>query len=110
MIPLRDAAWSCLTRDRARESVRLLSDLVRRSPARVLPPVAALLAWSAWQAGEGALAWCAIDRATAVDPHYPLTRILAVMLEQAVPPSSVDADFDWRSTLADRSTLTDREP
>lgn len=102
VVPLRDAAWSCLTRARSRESVRLLSDLVTRAPARVLPPVATLLAWSAWQAGQGALAWCALDRSDAVDPHYPLARILAVMLQQAVPPSSIDAGFDWRSPLAER--------
>ncbi len=98
---VRDAAWSRLPRPRAREGVRLLTDLVRRAPDDWLPPVAALLAWAAWQSGEGALAWCALDRGDAVDPHYPLARTLAGALARAVPPSAVDASFDWRSALTD---------
>jgi hypothetical protein len=98
---VRDAAWSRVPRSRAREGVRLLTDLVRRAPDPWLPPVAALLAWAAWQSGEGALAWCALDRGDAVDPRYPLARTLAGALARAVPPSAVDASFDWRSALAD---------
>ncbi len=102
VVAVRDAAWSRLPRQRARDGVQLFTDLVRRAPDPWVPPAAALLAWAAWQAGEGALAWCALDRADAVDPRYPLARTIAGALARAVPPSAVDACFDWRSGLTDR--------
>ena len=64
-----------------------------------MPPPAALLGWSAWQAGHGALAWIAIDRCRAVDPGYGMATILAGCLDQAVPPDSVECDFEWDEGL-----------
>ncbi len=101
VVAVRDAAWSRVPRPRAGDGVRLFTDLLRRAPDPWVPPVAALLAWAAWQAGEGALAWCALDRCEAVDRRYPLAQILAGALARAVPPSAVDACVDWRSAVAD---------
>ncbi len=62
LMPTRDVAWAEITRDSSGPHVELWRDLVRRSPRELLPGPASLLAFAAWQHGDGALAWCAIDR------------------------------------------------
>ncbi len=85
---VRDAAWMVMTRDTAREQVGLWTDVVRRSPLEVLAAPAALLGFAAWLSGQGALAWCAIDRCRESDPDYGLAGLLAELLVHAVPPSA----------------------
>ena len=91
MSTLRDAAWA---RDAAattpRRHVELWRDLVRRAPATCAAPGRRLLAFAAWQAGDGALAWCAIDRCRAVDPDYRWPHCVAQALTGAVPPAVWD--------------------
>jgi hypothetical protein len=87
-VPLRDVAWAEMTRDDAAAHVALWRGLVRRCPADLSCAPAALLAFAAWLAGQGALAWCALDRCTAVDPDYSMAECVAMLLESAVPPSA----------------------
>jgi hypothetical protein len=87
---VRDAAWTAMSRDCAREHVGLWTDVVRRSPVEVLAPPAALLGFAAWLSGQGALAWCAIDRCRESVPDYALAGLLAELLVHAVPPSAWD--------------------
>ena len=87
---LRDVACGALDRPRATQFVDLWRDAVRRSPGWLLPPVAALLGWSAWVAGDGALAWCALDRCAELDPDYSLMLLLGELLNQAAPPTMWD--------------------
>jgi hypothetical protein len=94
-VRVRDAAWSPLRRPQAREHVELWADVVRRAPDPLVPAPAALLAFAAWQAGQGALAWCAVDRCVEVDPGYSLAGLVAERLTRAVPPDTWDGDFDW---------------
>ena len=55
---------------------RLWTDLARRAcPGYVAAP-ASLLAFTAWQAGDGALANLAIDRALTDDPAYSMALLL----------------------------------
>ncbi|WP_310963078.1 DUF4192 domain-containing protein [Nocardioides terrisoli] len=89
-IPLRDLAWAEMTRDNAAACVDVWRDLVRRAPDELLPPAAALLGFAAWLAGDGALAWCALDRCTEVDPDYSLAQCIADLLLGAVPPTVWD--------------------
>jgi hypothetical protein len=86
-VPLRDVAWAEMSRTDATRQVDLWRDLVRRSPRDLLPAPACLLAFAAWLAGHGALAWCALDRGAAVDPGYSMAACVAQLLERAVPPS-----------------------
>jgi hypothetical protein len=88
---LRDLAWAQMTRLDARRHVELWRDLVRRSPQELLPAPASLLAFAAWLDGNGALAWCALDRVAAVDPAYPMAHFVGTLLEQAVPPATWSA-------------------
>jgi hypothetical protein len=82
----RDEAWCGLTRDVARTHVELWSDVVRRVPDEVVAGPAAVLAVAAWLAGDGALAWCAIERCRAVEPDHTLARLVADLLDDACSP------------------------
>jgi hypothetical protein len=90
-VRVRDAAWMVMTRETARDHVELWSGIVRRTPRSLLAAPAALLGFAAWLSGQGALAWCAIDRCREGDPHYRLGDLLAGMLVRAVPPSAWEA-------------------
>ncbi len=83
----RDAAWGGARRDDARRHVELWSGLVRSCPDDLVPHAAAVLAVVAWLAGDGALAWCGVERAREHDPTHPLAGLVADLLEAAVPPS-----------------------
>lgn len=97
---LRDAAWSALTRERSRPAVAWWTHALTRSPTALAAAPAALLAWSAWLNGNGALAWCAVDRCEEAEPGYGLGRIVADLLERAHPPTSAWMEaIDWRSAL-----------
>lgn len=87
MVPVRDVAWAEMSRPTAHQHLDLWRDLLRRCPTDLVPPAASLLAFAAWLAGDGALAWCALDRSAEVDPEYSLADCVAGLLERAVPPS-----------------------
>lgn len=99
---VRDAAWSLVRRADAERHVRLWTDIVRRSPEGLVAPPAALLGWSAWQAGDGARAWAAVDRCLAADPGYALAVHLSRILGRAVPPDQWDGGFDWTRGIPER--------
>lgn len=94
-VRVRDAAWSALRRPVAAAHVVFWSDVVRRTPDPLVPGPAALLAFAAWQAGHGALAWCAVDRCQEVDETYSLAGVVARILEDAVPPTAWEGPVDW---------------
>lgn len=85
---LRDVAWARVPRDQARVHVDLWRDLVRRAPPDLVPAAAAVLGFLAWLAGDGALAWCAVDRCLEADPGDNLAHRVADLLQGAVPPTS----------------------
>lgn len=88
VLPLRDVAWAEIRRAHAERHVALWRDLVRRAPEDLVPAPAALLAFAAWLAGDGALSWCAVDRCVAAEPDYSLAACMADLLTRAVPPST----------------------
>jgi hypothetical protein len=89
---VRDGAWLGMRRAEAERHVRLWTDLVRRAPEGLVAGAASVLAYAAWMQGDGALAWCAVDRCLDDDPEHSLGRIVADALERAVPPAD-----DWES-------------
>jgi uncharacterized protein DUF4192 len=97
LVPTRDVAWAQITRRDAAAHVELWRELVRRAPRDLVPGAASLLAFAAWQAGDGALAWCGLDRALEVDPDYSMAHLLGEFLVRAVPPDTwqpmADADL-----------------
>jgi hypothetical protein len=85
---VRDAAWCSMTRDDAAAHVALWTDAVQRSPDDLVAAPAAVLGIAAWLAGNGALAWCAVDRCVADDPDNSLAGLVSELLDRAVPPST----------------------
>lgn len=98
---VRDAAWSLITHRTAEAHVRLWADVVRRAPEELVAAPAALLGWAAWQAGDGALAWVAVDRCTRAEPGYRMAEQLATILQGAVPPQTWEGGFAWDRGLPD---------
>jgi hypothetical protein len=85
---VRDEALFAVSRETSREHLRIWSGLLRRAPTGQVGPAAVLTAFAAWQAGHGALAWCALDRCFEVEPEHALATGLAECLTRAVPPSA----------------------
>lgn len=85
-IELRDLVWLRMRRGDADQHVTYWTGVIRQAPAEVVAAPAALLAFAAWLAGRGALAWCAVERCTQVDPEYSMAALMSRLLEEAVPP------------------------
>ncbi len=62
--------------------------MLRGAALDYVPAPASLLAFTAWQSGNGALASMAIDRALGADPGYSMAHLLAGAVEAALPPSA----------------------
>lgn len=85
---VRDAAWSELRRETVEAQLDFWREVVVRTPDVLVAGVASVLAFAAWLAGHGALAWCAVDRSSAADPECSLARLVADLLQAAVPPTA----------------------
>jgi hypothetical protein len=86
-IDVRDVAWAEMTRANADRHVRLWRDVLQRSPYDLMAAPAGLLGFAAWLSGDGALAWCAVERCQEVEPDYRLAGLLTSALANAVSPS-----------------------
>jgi hypothetical protein len=84
---VRDLVWCDVDRGNASAHVTLWREVVRRSPERLVAPAAGLLAFASWLAGDGALAWCAVDRCLCADPDHVLGQLVGEALTSAVPPT-----------------------
>ncbi len=84
-VPIRDAVWMAI--DDGRLTGRgLWRDLARRLPSPYDATPLFLFGWSAWRAGDGALANIAADRAVASDPAYSAADLLIAALARGVDP------------------------
>jgi hypothetical protein len=83
---LRDVAWSLITRETAARNVDLWRDVVRRCPVAWAAAPAGLLAFACWLSGQGALAWCALERCRESDAGYSMADRISEVLEAALPP------------------------
>ena len=84
---VRDDAWARMDPAHAAAHRRLWTDVVRRAQPRYVAAPAALLAFVAWQSGEGALANVALDRALADDSRYSMALLLRQVITAGAPPS-----------------------
>ncbi len=85
---VRDDAWARMNPEHRDAHLRLWTDVVRRACPAYVPAPAALLAFTAWQSGDGALANIAIERALDADPGYSMALLLAEAIESGLPPSA----------------------
>lgn len=88
MPEVRDAAWSWVTRDRAREHVDLWRHVLRACAVGEGTVPGAVLAFHAWLAGDGALAWCALARAGEGGGRTSLAGLVEDLLTRAVVPGA----------------------
>jgi hypothetical protein len=84
---VRDDAWARMDPEHAAAYLRLWTDVVRRAQPGHVAPAAALLAFVAWQSGDGALANVALDRALTDDPGYSMALLLRQVIGAGAPPS-----------------------
>ena len=87
-IRVRDDAWARMDPAHRQAHCRLWTDVLRGAALDFAPAPASLLAFTAWQSGNGALAAMAVDRALAADPGYSMAQLLAGAVEAALPPSA----------------------
>jgi hypothetical protein len=84
---VRDDAWARMNPAHSEAHLRLWTDVVRRAQPGYVAAPAALLAFVAWQSGDGALANVALDRALADDPRYSMATLLRQVITAGAPPS-----------------------
>jgi hypothetical protein len=86
-VRVRDAC--CGWRDTG--ALNVWQDLLPMAPTGWVAPVATLLALTAYQRGDGALAVLALERASGDDPGYTLARLLDQVIAYGLPPAQVTA-------------------
>ena len=84
---VRDDAWARMDPAHAGAHLQLWTDVTRRAQPGYVAAPAALLAFVAWQSGDGALANVALDRALADDPRYSMALLLRQVITAGAPPS-----------------------
>jgi hypothetical protein len=87
LAPVRDAAIAGTTADSWQ--ISMWSDLLRRAETGFAATPGILLASCAMQAGNGALAGCALDRALVADPTNRLAGLLLQALHHGIAPTVV---------------------
>jgi hypothetical protein len=92
-----ETVFAAATGEGARDHLALWAALLRGAPDPQVPDTAAVAAFCAWQSGDGALAWCALDRCFELDPDHGLATCLAGCLARAVPPTG------WQEVSADEA-------
>jgi hypothetical protein len=85
---VRDDAWARMDPRHRADHQRLWTDVVRHAREPYVPAPASLLAFTAWQSGDGALANVAIERALAADPEYSMAHLIGQALDAGLPPSA----------------------
>jgi Domain of unknown function (DUF4192) len=86
---VRDEAWIRLREPDLETFMSFWRHVLTRVTEPYTAAPACLLAFTAWRAGEGALANVALDRALATDPSYSMARLLQELFISGLPPWSV---------------------
>jgi len=86
-VRVRDDAWARMDPEHRAAHQRLWTDLTRLARPGYVAAPASLLAFCAWQSGDGALANVALDRALADNPRYSMALLLRQALDSGAPPS-----------------------
>lgn len=84
---VRDDAWARMLPEHGEAHARLWADLTRLAQPGYIAAPASLLAFVAWQQGDGALANVALDRALTDNRRYSMAKLLRRALDSGAPPS-----------------------
>ncbi len=106
---VRDDAWARMDPRHREAHSRLWTDVLRGAATEYVPAAASLLAFTAWQAGNGALAAVALDRALAARPGYSMALLLGDALTAGLPPSAARLPMTPAEVAASYATQ-DAEP
>lgn len=85
---VRDDAWARMDPQHRQPYIRLWTDLTTAARPGYVAAPACLLAFTAWQNGNGALANVALDRAMDDQPAYSMAQLLREVIGNGVPPSA----------------------
>jgi len=85
---VRDDAWARMDPKHREPYGRLWTDMTKAARPGYIAAPACLLAFAAWQNGNGALANVALDRALADQPGYSMAELLRQVIDNGVPPSA----------------------
>lgn len=101
---VRDMALSAAVGEQAAAAEQLWLTLVRMAPIPEVADVGALLAFSAYVRGDGALAGVALERVEDARPEHALACLLGHALQAGIPPNqlarvALDAAEDARTML-----------
>jgi hypothetical protein len=117
-VRVRDEAWARMDPEHQGAHLRLWTDLTRLARPGFVAAPASLLAFVAWQAGDGALANVALDRALADNARYSMALLLREALDSGAPPSmarlpmtpeEVAAAYDAAEAAEDAEDAQDAE-
>jgi hypothetical protein len=86
-LQVRDDAWARMDPAYREDHLRLWADVTRHAQPGYVAAPASLLAFVAWQGGNGALANVALDRALADSPGYSMAQLLRDTIDAGAPPS-----------------------
>jgi len=86
-LPVRDHAWAHMNPEFRDAHTDLWSAILRQVPPEAAPAPASLLAFTAWQQGQGAVANLALDRAMEADPDYTMAHLIHQAVSAGLPPS-----------------------
>jgi hypothetical protein len=107
---VRDDAWSRMDPWHREAHLRLWTDLTRRARPGYVPAPASLLAFVAWQSGNGALANVALDRALADNPRYSMAMLLRQVIDSGAPPSMARLPMTPEEVAASYDELEQPDP
>jgi Domain of unknown function (DUF4192) len=112
LLPVRDDAWARMDPDPELRAAhqRLWTDVTRRAAPAYRAAPAALLAFTAWQSGDGALANIALDLALDAHPGYSLALLLRGILDAGVPPSAARPPMTPEEVADGYRAAADDEP
>jgi hypothetical protein len=107
---IRDDAWARMDPAHRDAHRRLWTDVVRRAQPGYVTAPASLLAVTAWQSGEGALANIALDRALDDTPDYSMALLLRDLLDAGTPPSAASPPMTPEQVTASYADSSPAQP
>ena len=110
---IRDDAWARMDPAYRDEHLRLWTDITRLARPGYVAPAASLLAFVAWQQGNGALANVALDRALADNPQYSMAILLREVINAGTSPRQARLPMtpeEVAASYAEAEPETDDDP
>jgi hypothetical protein len=106
---VRDDAWARMLPEYREAHLRLWTDITRLARPGYVAAPASLLAFVSWQAGNGAVANVALDRALSDNPGYTMAQLLRQAIDSGAPPSMARLPMTPEEVAASYEEALDEE-